>query len=93
VSGHHLKGKGRAQAPKNRTATILHTDDEQLETLFADCSDDEEPVVFDHQAFALSFAQRLKQATGKGRIRNMQPDIWIVENELGGWILMYPRDY
>src|SRR6185503_607372 len=40
--------------------------DKQLEKLFADCDDDDEPVNFDHQAFALDFVQRLKQATGEG---------------------------
>ena len=67
--------------------------DEQLEKLFADCDDDEEPVNFDHQAFAQDFEQRLKQATGEGRIRNIKPDMWLVENELGGWTLMNPSDY
>ena len=67
--------------------------DEQLEKLFADCDDEEEPINFDHQAFAQDFEQRLKQVTGEGRIRKIKPDIWLVENELGGWTLMNPSDY
>lgn len=67
--------------------------DEQIAKFFAECNEDEEPVNFDHQAFTLNFTERLKQATGNGRIRYVKPDMWLVENEIGGWTLMNPSDY
>jgi hypothetical protein len=68
--------------------------DEQLAELFAECAEDEDdPINFDMQAFGRDIAKNLRQATGDGRIRNLPPDVWLVENEVQGWTLMYPSDY
>jgi hypothetical protein len=68
--------------------------DEQLAELIAECAEDEDaPINFDLQAFGRDIAKNLKQATGDGRIRDLPPDVWLVENEVQGWTLMYPSDY
>ena len=57
------------------------------------CSEDEEPINFDMQAFARDLAEALKQAAGDGRLRTIPPDMWLVENEVNGWTLLFPSDY
>ena len=68
--------------------------DEQLAELFKECeSSDDDPVNFDLKVFARDLAEALKQAKGEDRLRTLPPDMWLVENEVQGWTLMYPSDY
>ena len=68
--------------------------DEQLAELFAECDDeDEDPLNFDMQAFARDIMAKLIEVSGEGRLRTLPPDMWLVENEVKGWTLMYPADY
>ena len=68
--------------------------DEQLTELLAECEDsDDDPINFDMQAFARDINAKLTEASGEGRLRTIPPDMWLVENEVKGWTLMYPADY
>ena len=66
---------------------------EQTIELCESCDEDEEPINFDMQAFARDLTEQLKQAKGEGRRRTIPPDMWLVENEVNGWTLMFPADY
>jgi type I site-specific restriction endonuclease len=68
--------------------------DEQLAALFAECEDsDDDPINFDMQAFARNITAKLTETSGEGRLRTIPPDMWLVENEVQGWTLMFPSDY
>jgi hypothetical protein len=47
----------------------------------------------DLEAFGRAMGAKLSTATGDGRLRTIPPDMWLVENEVNGWSLMYPSDY
>lgn len=47
----------------------------------------------DYEACARAVTAMLLFVTGEGYLRVLPKDIWMVENEIGGWTLMYPSDY
>jgi len=55
--------------------------------------DDREAINFDLEAFARAISAKLEAATGDGYLRVLSPSLWLVENEVNGWTLMYPSDY
>ena len=66
---------------------------EQLTAQLADCDDDQEPVNFDLEAYAITIRAQLAEAGGSGYLRTLPGPIWLVENEVNGWTLMLPSDY
>lgn len=36
---------------------------------------------------------KLQYASGEGRLWEVPPNLWLVENEVGGWTVMFPSDY
>ena len=65
----------------------------QLAQELAECSDDEEPINFDLEAFGKAIAAHLPTAGGSDHLRTLPGPIWLVENEVNGWTLMKPSDY
>ncbi|MGA9771821.1 MAG: hypothetical protein WBV94_22515 [Blastocatellia bacterium] len=47
----------------------------------------------DLEACGRAMGAKLATATGEGRLRTIPPDMWLVENEVNGWTLMFPSDY
>ncbi len=45
------------------------------------------------RALAQIMATKIHMAFYKGDIWQLPPNIWLIENELGGWTAMYPEDY
>ena len=87
--------------PINRiTATLFWQErpkyplsDEQLAIHLADCGDDEEPINIDMEALGKAIAAQLSTAGGSDYLRTLPGPIWLVENEVNGWMLMLPSDY
>ena len=87
--------------PINRiTATLFWQErpkyplnDEQLEKLFAESRDEDEPINFDLEAFGKAIMAQLAEAGGSNYLRTLPGPIWLVENEVKGWTLMLPSDY
>ncbi len=55
-----------------------------------------ESVLFDGdevKALAQIMATKIQLAYYKGGIWQLPPNIWLIENEIGGWTAMYPEDY
>jgi hypothetical protein len=67
--------------------------EDQLAKHLTDCGDDEEPINFDLETFAKAITEKLTQVGGHDYLRTLPDDIWLVENETGGWTLMLPSDY
>ncbi len=44
-------------------------------------------------ALAQIMATKIHMAFYQGDIWHLPPNIWLIENELGGWTAMYPEDY
>ena len=55
--------------------------------------DDREAINFDLEAFARAISAKLEMAKGHDYLRELPPNIWLVENEVNGWTLMSPSDY
>ncbi len=47
----------------------------------------------DMKALAQILATKIHMAFYQGDIWHLPPNIWLIENELGGWTAMYPEDY
>jgi hypothetical protein len=67
--------------------------EQQLIEQLADCDDDQEPVSFDLEAYAVTIRAQLADAGGSDYLRTLPGPVWLVENETGGWTLMLPSDY
>jgi hypothetical protein len=66
---------------------------EQLTAQLADCADDQEPINFDLEAYAITIRGQLADAGGSDYLRTLPGPVWLIENETGGWTLMLPSDY
>jgi hypothetical protein len=72
--------------------------EEDIQKFVVEDEDDEsEPINFDMKALKQDLERRLTEFVGTSRIRElidpMIGNVWIVENEIYGWTLMYPSGY
>ena len=67
--------------------------EQQLTEQLADCDDEQEPINFDLEAYAVTIRAQLADAGGSDYLRTLPGPVWLVENETGGWTLMLPSDY
>ncbi|HSE98687.1 MAG TPA: hypothetical protein VLD57_10525 [Blastocatellia bacterium] len=44
-------------------------------------------------ALAKALRTKCEMAVYRGGIWTLPPHLWLIENEVGGWTLMYPEDY
>ncbi len=44
-------------------------------------------------ALAQMMATKIHMAAYQGGVWQLPPNIWLIENEVGGWTAMYPEDY
>ena len=45
------------------------------------------------EALAKALRTKCEMAVYRGGIWTLPPHLWLIENEVGGWTLMYPEDY
>ena len=45
------------------------------------------------EALADTLRTKCSMATNTGGIWVLPPKLWLIENEVGGWTLMFPSDY
>jgi hypothetical protein len=45
------------------------------------------------EAIANALRTKCEMATNRGGIWTLPPKLWLIENEVGGWTVMYPEDY
>jgi hypothetical protein len=80
--------------PINRITATLYWDMQPYYPISGfDQNADPQAINFDMEAFARAINTKLALATGHGYLRVLPPDIWLVENEVNGWTLMFPSDY
>ena len=47
----------------------------------------------DHNRLADALRTKCTMASFQGGIWTLPPNLWLIENEVNGWTLMYPEDY
>lgn len=45
------------------------------------------------EAIASALRAKCRMASFHGGVWTLPPEMWLIENEVGGWTLMYPSDY
>lgn len=55
--------------------------------------DDEEAEELDLNELKNILKTKLQYAYYKGDIWHLPPGLWLIENEVNGWTLMFPEDY
>jgi len=77
-------GVGFKGMPINRITQHLWADFEPLYT---------NEGGLNRETVADALRTKCEMATNRGGIWTLPPNLWLIENEVGGWTLMYPSDY